>query len=95
MPLKSTKKVKLIDNGKNPAEHQNQVLTRQFVLGLINEILKTQSEEGEEETDADIDIRISMRNEFIRCGLTDGRVRKIKERGVFYCEHYRLHILLS
>ena len=72
-------KVKLIDNGQDPAQHQNQVLTRQFILGLINEILKTQSEEGEEETDADIDIRISMRNEFIRCGLTDGRVRKIKE----------------
>ena len=57
----------------------DKVLTRQFVLGLINEILKTQNEQDEEETDADIDLRISMRNEFIRCGLTDGRVRKIKE----------------
>ena len=46
---------------------------------MINEILKTQNEQDEEETDADIDLRISMRNEFIRCGLTDGRVRKIKE----------------
>ena len=52
---------------------------RQFVLGLINEILKTQIEDGEEETDADVDIRISLRNEFVRCGLTDGRVRKIKQ----------------
>ena len=72
-------KVKLIDNGQDPQQHQSQVLTRQFVLGLINEILKTQNEQEEEETDADIDLRISMRNEFIRCGLTDGRVRKIKE----------------
>jgi len=46
---------------------------------LINEILKTQIEDGEEETDADVDIRISLRNEFVRCGLTDGRVRKIKQ----------------
>ena len=55
------------------------MIFRQFVLGLINEILKTQIEDGEEETDADVDIRISLRNEFVRCGLTDGRVRKIKQ----------------
>merc|ERR1719423_99742 len=72
-------KISIADNSQDPQMHQNQVFTRQFVLGLINEILKTQIEDGEEETDADVDIRISLRNEFVRCGLTDGRVRKIKQ----------------
>ena len=31
-----------------------------------------------EESDADIDVRISLRNEFIRDGLTDKRILKIR-----------------
>ena len=49
------------------------------MLILINEILKNKNIDSEaEESDADIDIRISLRNEFIRDGLTDKRILKIR-----------------
>ena len=76
--MKIPENLKIPENFQNP-ENFLKIHFRQFVLGLINEILKTQIEDGEEETDADVDIRISLRNEFVRCGLTDGRVRKIKQ----------------
>ena len=60
-------------------QRQNQLFTRQYVLILINEILKNKNIDSEaEESDADIDIRISLRNEFIRDGLTDKRILKIR-----------------
>ena len=55
-------------------QRQNQIFTRQYVLILINEILKNKNIDTEEESDADIDVRISLRNEFIRSGLTDKRI---------------------
>ena len=72
-------KLSVVDAQKHPQLYQNQVQTRQYVLGLINEILKTHIENDDEETDADIDIRISLRNEFIRCGLTDKRIKKLQQ----------------
>ena len=54
-------------------QRQNQVFTRLYVLIVINEILKNKNEDSLEESDADIDTRISLRNEFIRDGLTDKR----------------------
>ena len=60
-------------------QRQNQLFTRQYVLILINEILKNKNMDPDaEESDADIDVRISLRNEFIRDGLTDKRILKIR-----------------
>ena len=61
---------------------QNQIFTRQYVLILINEILKNKNVDTEEESDADIDVRISLRNEFIRSGLTDKRILRIRSEAM-------------
>jgi len=63
-------------------QRQNQIFTRQYVLILINEILKNKNIDTEEESDADIDVRISLRNEFIRAGLTDKRIIKLRSEAM-------------
>lgn len=73
------------DNQHDPGaqmQRQNQIFTRQYVLILINEILKNKNVDTEEESDADIDVRISLRNEFIRSGLTDKRILRLRSEAL-------------